>query len=215
MSEGNCINIHLKEMKELTDKLSPIGAPISEEVKVVTLLGSLPSSFSVVVTALEARVDDLTLDSVQQQLIHHERKLRAQEPKSEAPHDSVLLGNERRKTPRCWTCDEPGHIQRFCPKRKETSQHRAKITEDEVESGNEGEGAFPVSDEVPEDKWLIDSGASSHMTSKREYFSTYRAFSTPEKLGLGDGRNVEAVGVGTIRLNMLFKFSLSSDYASS
>ncbi len=100
MSEGKCkcinmhrINMHLKEMKELTDKLSSIGAPISEEEdQVVTLLGSLPSSFSIVVTALEARVDDLTLDFVQQQLIHHERKLKAQELKSEAPHDSVLLG---------------------------------------------------------------------------------------------------------------------------
>ncbi len=43
-----------------------------------------------------------------------------------------------------------------------------------------------------------------------KYFSTYRAFSTPEKVGLGDGRNVEAVGgVGTVRLNMLFKVSNS------
>ena len=61
-----------KEMKELADKLSSIGAPISEEDQVVTLLGSLPSSFSTVVTALETRVDDLTMDFVQQQLIHHE-----------------------------------------------------------------------------------------------------------------------------------------------
>ena len=80
MSEGNSIEVHLKEMKELTDKLSSIGAPISEEDQVVTLLSSLPSSFSTVVTAFEARVGDLTMDFVQQQLIHHERKLKAQEP---------------------------------------------------------------------------------------------------------------------------------------
>ena len=85
---------------------------------------------------------------------------------------------------------------------RHSTEHRAKITED---ASNEDEGAFPVSDEVPENKWLIDSGASSHMTPKREYFSTYRAFSTPEKVGLGDGRTVEAVGVGTVRVNMLFK----------
>ena len=72
MSEGNSIEVHLKEMKELTDNLSSIGAPISEEDQVVTLLSSLPSSFSTVVTALEARVGDLTMDFVQQQLIHHE-----------------------------------------------------------------------------------------------------------------------------------------------
>jgi len=34
MSEGNSVDMHLKEMKELTDKLSSIGAPISEEDQV-------------------------------------------------------------------------------------------------------------------------------------------------------------------------------------
>ena len=72
MSEGSSVDMHLKEVKDLTDKLSLIGAPISEEDQVVTLLGSLPPSFSTVVTALEARADDLTMDFVQQQLIHHE-----------------------------------------------------------------------------------------------------------------------------------------------
>ena len=47
---------------------------------------------------------------------------------------------------------------------------------------------------LPGDKWLVDSGASGHMTPKREYFTKYRSFSTPEKVGLGDGRVVEAVG---------------------
>ena len=55
------------------------------------------------------------------------------------------------------------------------------------------EGAFPLFNEVPEDKWLVDSGASSHMTPKREYFGTYWSFSTNEKVALGDGRVVEEV----------------------
>jgi len=101
---------------EGTDKLSSIGAPISEKDQVVTLLGSLPPSFSAVVTALEARVDDLTMDFVQQQLIHHEQKLKAQEMKPEALHDSALVGAQKRRLPKCWTCDEVGHIQQFCPK---------------------------------------------------------------------------------------------------
>ena len=65
MNKGSSVDMHLKEMKELTDQLSSIGAPISEEDQVITLLGSLPPSFSTVVTALEARADDLTMDFVQ------------------------------------------------------------------------------------------------------------------------------------------------------
>ena len=131
MSEDSLVEMHLKEMKELTDKLSSIGAPISEEHQVVILLGSLPSSFSSIVTALEARVDDLTLDFVQQQLIHHERKIMDQQVKPETALDSALVGAQKWKPPKCWNCDEVGHIQRFCPKQKK-SQHRAKIMEEEV-----------------------------------------------------------------------------------
>ena len=52
-------------MKELTDTLAAINAPIAEENQVVTLLGSLSPSYSTLVTALEAR-DAITLSYVQQ-----------------------------------------------------------------------------------------------------------------------------------------------------
>jgi len=46
-------------MKELVDKLASIGSTIAEEDQVVSLLGSLPSSFSTLVTALEVQGDEL------------------------------------------------------------------------------------------------------------------------------------------------------------
>ena len=64
--------------KEITDKLAAIGASISEEDQVVTLLGSLLRSYATVVTALETRVDNVQLTHVQQALIHEEQKLQTQ-----------------------------------------------------------------------------------------------------------------------------------------
>ena len=91
MSEGSSIETHLMEMKKLTDKLSSI---VSKD-QVVTLLGSLPSSFSTVLTTLEARADDIIMDFVQQQLIHDEQKLKSQKLKPEALHDSALKGAQK------------------------------------------------------------------------------------------------------------------------
>ena len=48
-------------MKEITDKLAAVGALISEESQVVALLGNLPHSHATLVTALEARVEDVQL----------------------------------------------------------------------------------------------------------------------------------------------------------
>ena len=47
MKEGTPIETHLKEMKEITDKLASIGAPIAEEDQVVTLLGSLLPAYAI------------------------------------------------------------------------------------------------------------------------------------------------------------------------
>jgi hypothetical protein len=46
MKEGTSMEQHLKYMKDIVDKLAAIGAPISEEDQVVTLLESLPRSYA-------------------------------------------------------------------------------------------------------------------------------------------------------------------------
>ena len=74
MKEGTSVDQHLKHMKDITDKLAAIGAPISEDDQVVTLLRSLPSSFATLITAIEARMDGVCLDYFQQALIHEEMK---------------------------------------------------------------------------------------------------------------------------------------------
>ena len=53
MKEGTSVEKHLKNKKELTEQLAAIGAPINEENQVVTLLGSLPKSYSTFITTLQ------------------------------------------------------------------------------------------------------------------------------------------------------------------
>lgn len=66
MSENASIESHLKDMKEITNRVAAIKAPVSEEDQVATLLGSLPESFDTLVTALELELDSdrLTLEFV-------------------------------------------------------------------------------------------------------------------------------------------------------
>ena len=87
--------------------------------------------------------------------------------------------------------------------------HTAKIAgEESTESVGEGVGAFAASVDSPQGgKWLIDSGASSHMTPDMEFLSNYREFEKPEKVSLGDGRTVNAIGVGDVHVKMEFRVS--------
>ena len=154
MKEGTPVEQHLKLMKDITDKLAAIEAPISEEDQVVTLLGSLPRSFATLVTAIETRVGGVSLDYVQQGLIHEEMKqseLSGQLNEAEsaltgafrrdAPCDRPtcygcgVVGHVRRNCPSdpprkqftCFECGDVGHIRRYCPKK--FRWHKGKIVD--------------------------------------------------------------------------------------
>lgn len=49
--------------------------------------------------------------------------------------------------------------------------------------------------------WLIDSGATDHMTSNHLLFTAYSPFTLPLLISLAYGRKVPAVGKGTITLS--------------
>ena len=244
MKEGTPVEQHLKLMKDITDKLAAIGAPISEEDQVVTLLGSLPRSFATLVTAIEARVDGVSLDYVQQALIHEEMKqseLSGQLNEAESALTGTLrrntaherptcfgcgaVGHVRRNCPSdpshkqfiCFECGDVGHIRRYCPKK--FKWNKAKIVDsDERRPKNsdfEGEDgyatAFMASVEGVESTnknrcpWIIDSGASGHMTTEKHVLVNFQEFAEPENVALGDGRVVKALGSGRVRMNMLFQ----------
>ena len=183
MSEGTSINAHLKEMKMLADKLASIGSPVSEEDQVVTLLGSLPPSYATIVTALEARGDDMALDFVQESLIHHEQKHNLAPTTTGSPQDTALFGQRRKGPPVCWYCNEAGHVQRFCPKKKGKSSHGATVADEEALDDRKGEAAF-ITPARTGGAWIVDSGASSHMTPNREYFASYKCLISQKRCDL-------------------------------
>ena len=213
MIEGTSVEDHLKQMKELTDKLTAIGAPIEED-QVVTLLGSLSTSYSMLVTALEARSNrNLTLSYVQQALIDEEQKRVEQSIGSK--YNSALVGDIYRKKKindlskrkiQYYQCKRYGHYKRSCPElikiEYPTLYHKVKV--EATHSDSEFDGAFGAAmSEAKEQLRLVDSGALSHITWNNELLHDLKQLHPSQKVGQGDGHTVDAIGTGKVRINML------------
>lgn len=75
LKEGAPVNEHIKTMTEVFEELAVIGDPVSEEDRVVHLLASLPESFDMLVTALEAQSDNVPKwELVTERLLHEQLK---------------------------------------------------------------------------------------------------------------------------------------------
>ena len=76
LQEGDSVQAHVKVLTEIFDGLAVAGDAVSEEDRAVHLLASLPDSFGVLVTALEANPKVPMMEVVIERLLHEERKLR-------------------------------------------------------------------------------------------------------------------------------------------
>jgi hypothetical protein len=193
-----------------------LDVPMKEEDIVMTLLDSLPSSFEHLITALETlALADLTMEFVVSRLMHEvsKRKERGAQSGEEALVAAQNKGKMQNGPRLCFNCGKPGHIARYCfqdKKEKESANvARNKDNEEEyafvsavVASKEEmlEEHAFANGDgdDNTMAKWIMDSGATKHMSPHRAAFQTYEVISPPRNVHLGDGSIVHAVGVGTI-----------------
>ena len=131
-------------------------------------------------------------------------------------------GNKLKK---CSYCKKKGHIKDKCRKLK--AHLESKPSDSKSTEKKEGDlTAKVVSDDDKMDQpetirlfvakalaqcktllshWIIDSGASSPMSSQHDWFHTYRDLIPPKKVWLGDERYILATGVGQLYLDMMLE----------
>ena len=74
LKENESAQNHVKSMMEIFEALSVVGYVVEEEDRVVHILASLPESFQMLVTALQASPEVPKLEIVAERLLHEEKK---------------------------------------------------------------------------------------------------------------------------------------------
>ena len=117
LKQGHSVQEHVKALTEIFNELSVVGDNISDEDRVVYLLASLPDSYEMLVTALEANTEVPNMETVIERLLHEERKIKEKDqgslPSGDSKEEAMTLKHKKRG-PRCHFCNRFRHIQQNC-----------------------------------------------------------------------------------------------------
>ncbi|KAI4379947.1 hypothetical protein MLD38_006183 [Melastoma candidum] len=114
------------------------------------------------------------------------------------------------KGPRCYHCKEPGHFRRDWPQRKtgkESKESNGKaiasvVRESSDEGEYEGSDVLTVATSSLTDTWIMDSGASYHMTFNKDWFNSFKKWNNFVRLG--DDKAIPVLGSGSVQIKMYY-----------
>lgn len=199
MSEGDTAVQDVAKITNMASQLKDIGEEVSNATKMAKILASLTSKFSTLKIAWDSvDPDRQTMDNLQERLIQEDMRLSMEEDAASA---LVATKKERyKKKPRsvtkkeieCYKCHKMGHFAWECKnvrRRKDGDKEfrdctfvvevDAKPSRSSVKrvSSNRAESTCKQIRELmaagQSEVWLIDSGASRHLTYRREWFTDY------------------------------------------
>lgn len=210
------ISVFIAKLMEIVQQLRDQKESISESMVMTKILMSLPAEYNHFHSAWEStNSDEQTMSNLRARLLAEELRLKAQ-GKVESVEALVARltlskrGNTRRSTssrgqdnkkakgdkPRgkCFGCGEGGHWKRDCPKNKEKPSKK-----DDNHSSTDAFVCHASTHGGDRDMWILDSGASDHMSHRRDWFSNFTALSA--SVTIGNGEQIAVQGKGDIGLH--------------
>ncbi|GBM10656.1 Copia protein [Araneus ventricosus] len=230
---------HLNEVNGFVNQLKSCGVKISNMDIIVYILMSLPPEYDSTKSAIENQPSEhFPLQFVVSRLLDAEALLKdrrvseTKAPRGETSNDVAFPTNQR--TVVCFKCNKKGHIARFCDKTV-VCYHCGKLGHKKRNCRYLTRKKPPFKEKAAAisfvvgggevKKFIVDSGATSHMCSQREWFEELKPSSGTVSCAAKSSL-LEVVGTGVIRgrlkngqeivlTNVLFISELSGNLISA
>jgi len=135
---------------------------------------------------------------------------RSMERDSSGSHSQGKSKSRGRKNFKCYQCGKKGHVKKDCWHYKKSKEQATEATTSQgcvASTSDEGEILYSEAaigskgSKQLSDVWIMDSGATWHMTPRREWFCSYEPISEGSVF-MGNDQALEIVGIGAIKLKM-------------
>ena len=186
------IEDYLNSIKRITDDLTSRNLKLPDKLIVAWILNNLTeeyNGFTSIITQSIRLNNSVNLETLFSSLIDESKRLSTKESNYSLNTKGYSKGNKSKINKKCNFCKKPGHLEANCFKKNPTKKPKDK--EEEI--------ALTSLLSTMEDKWILDSGATNHISFKREYFTKLE--DSNQTIQWGNSSNtLKAIGRGTIRL---------------
>jgi transposase InsO family protein len=198
---------YVARARAIRDQLKSIGAQLSDDDIVMAVLAGLPPEYDTLVTVLTASDGKLDLDRVFAKLLQVEQR---QTDSAEREYTSAYFSKggrpgkprpQDRRQPtaggkECYYCGKKGHFKRDCKFRIRDEQRN----KGGGPSSRNGVALAASASSLDRDAWVLDSGASRHMTCRKENFISSRSVDGDCTVTFGNMGKGKAAAVGDVKL---------------
>jgi len=208
---------YLTDILETTQKLADMGEAIEDKWIAFIIMNGVSEEYEALISSINQQTKDkIKSEEIKQILLNESerRRVKAGEVGLSANGTSALFVNVNKKPNQtfkkgkpkkinCYNCGDPSHKRPDCPKLKDSKPNQGHSSTSSGKSSKPDPKKTLLTTQLtrlPSSEWVIDSGATNHMSREKSDFAKFSECSS--QIAVANDSKIISEGAGDVKLDI-------------